>query len=264
SLKGRKCYGGLDLSTSEDMTAFVLVFPPEDINDEDDKFIVIPHYWIPEESVKKRSAKERVKYQEWIKSGLLKTTEGAVINYNFVQEEIENLREIYNFREIAYDRWGAGLLRQNLEKARFKMEDFGQGYASMSPASKELMKLVLEEWIAHGGHKILRWNFDNIKVKQDEVGNIKPVKDNKSSSERIDGAIAMIMALQTAIDYLSRKQGGVAVYDFDNNTVTRVGENNYENSESYDERFGYAKKNRDSDNDDKPKEQSYDERFGYN
>jgi phage terminase large subunit-like protein len=234
SLKGRECYGGLDLSTTEDMTAFVLVFPPEDMNDENDKFIVLPFFWIPEESIERRVLKDRVPYDEWEKAGLIKTTDGAVIDYNYIQEEIESLRELYRIKEIAFDRWGAHLIRQNLENARFKMVDFGQGYASMSPASKELMRLILEERIAHGGNKILRWNFDNIVVKQDEVGNIKPNK--QKAIERIDGAIALIMSLDRAIvNSVKRKGGGIAVYDFDSDTVTRGGETK---KLTYDERFG--------------------------
>jgi phage terminase large subunit-like protein len=263
SLQGRDCYGGLDLSTTEDMTAFVLVFPPQD--DDDDKFIVLPTFWIPEESIHKRVVKDRVPYDEWVALGLLKTTDGAVINYNFIQEEIERLRELYNIKEIAYDRWGAHLLRQNLENARFKMVDFGQGYASMSPASKELMRFILEERIAHSGNKILRWNFDNIVVKQDEAGNIKPDKQN--ATERIDGAIAMIMALDRAIVNSAKKRGGgLAVYDFDNNTVTRDGETTEIKSDlSYDERFNLNSGDNsesDSDDDNKPRRPSYNERFG--
>jgi len=92
--------------------------------------------------------------------------------FKFCKKNALTLPEpLWYAKEIAYDRWGASLIRQNLERARFKMFDFGQGYSSMSPASKELMRLVIER-IAHGGHRVLRWNFDNIKVKQDIQGNI--------------------------------------------------------------------------------------------
>jgi phage terminase large subunit-like protein len=203
-LKGRKCYGGLDLSSTEDMTAFVLAFPPED---DDDKFIVLPFFWLPEETLQKRVLGDRVPYDQWAARRLMHTTDGAVINYNFVQKRIEELRDIYDIQDIAYDRWGAHLLQQNMEDAGFTMIRFGQGYQSMSPASKELMRLVLERRIAHGGHPILRWNMDNIVVKQDEAGNIKPDKDK--ASERIDGAVAMIMALDRAIK--NEQQG--SIYD---------------------------------------------------
>jgi len=193
ALAGRKCYGGLDLSSTRDMTAFVLVFPPED---EDDKFVVLPFFWLPEDAIEAR-VRQRVPYDQWKARGLLETTDGAVINYKFIERKIEELAGVYEIKEIAFDRWGAHLLRQNLEDSGFNMVKFGQGFKDMSPASKELMRLVLERRIAHGGHPVLRWNMDNIVVKEDEAGNIKP--DKKKATEKIDGAVATIMALDRAI-----------------------------------------------------------------
>jgi phage terminase large subunit-like protein len=183
-LAGRKCYGGLDLSSTNDMTAFVLAFPPDD---DDGKFVILPFFWIPESAMWRRVKNNHVPYDQWAAQGLLQTTEGDVINYKFVQKKIEELSDIYNIREIAFDRWGAEMLRQNLEDAGFEMGRFGQGYKSISPASKELMRLVLERRIAHGGNPILRWNFDNIVVTSDAAGNIKP--DKEKATEKIDGAI---------------------------------------------------------------------------
>ena len=80
------------------------------------------------------------------------------------------------------------------------------------------MRLTLSGRIAHGGNKVLRWNFDNIVVQQDEAGNIKP--DKKRATEKIDGAVATIMALDRAILQTREAQPGIAIYDFDNNTVT--------------------------------------------
>ncbi len=196
SLAGRKCYGGLDLSSTNDMTAFVLVFPPDDQTDENDKYVMLPFFWIPKEAVYMRVKNHHVPYDQWVARGFLEATDGTVINYKFVQKKIEDLNKVYNIADIAFDRWGAALLRQNLEDAGLEMEDFGQGYKSLSPASKELMRLVLERRIAHGGHPILRWNMDNIVVKMDEAGNIKP--DKKRAMEKIDGAVAAIMALDRA------------------------------------------------------------------
>jgi len=194
SLAGRECYAGLDLSSTRDMTAFVLCFPPED---EEDKFVFLPFFWLPEESLEKRVIKDHVPYDQWKAQGFLETTEGAVINYKFVERKIEELADIYEIKEIAFDRWGAHLLRQNLEDKGFNMMKFGQGFQSMSPPTKELLRLVLEKRIAHGGNPILRWNMDNIVVREDEAGNIKP--DKKRATERIDGAVAAIMALERAI-----------------------------------------------------------------
>ena len=110
---------------------------------------------------------------------------------------IESLGERFNIREIAFDRWGAVQMVQNLEGMGFTVVPFGQGFKDMSPPTKELMKLVLEQRIAHGGHPVLHWMMDNIFIRTDPAGNIKP--DKEKSTEKIDGAVAMIMALDHAI-----------------------------------------------------------------
>ena len=205
SLAGRECYAGLDLSSSTDVTAFVLVFPPR--NDEE-KFIILPFFWIPEENMKTRVRRDHVPYDIWEQQGFMMTTEGNVVHYGFIEAFIEELGTKYNIKEIAFDRWGAVQMVQNLEGMGFTVVPFGQGYKDMSPPTKELMKLTLEEKITHGGHPVLRWMMDNIFVKTDPAGNIKP--DKEKSTERIDGAVALIMALDRAI----RNRGGCAsVYD---------------------------------------------------
>lgn len=193
-LEGRVCYGGLDLSSNTDITAFVLVFPPLD---ESDKYAVLPYFWIPEDNVDLRVRRDHVPYDVWQRQGKLETTEGNVVHYGYIEKFVERLGERFNIREIAFDRWGAVQMVQNLEGMGFTVVPFGQGFASMSPPTKELMKLVLEEKIAHGGHPVLRWNMDNIFIRTDPAGNIKA--DKAKSTEKIDGAIALIMALDRAI-----------------------------------------------------------------
>ena len=205
-LKGRVCYGGLDLSSTTDITAFVLVFPPED---EDDKYYILPYFWIPEDNLELRVRRDHVNYALWEKQGFLKTTEGNVVHYGYIEKFIEALGEEYNIREIAFDRWGAIQMVQNLEGMGFTVVPFGQGFKDMSPPTKELMKLTLEQKLAHGGHPVLRWMMDNIYIRTDPAGNIKA--DKEKSTEKIDGAVATIMALDRAI----RCGGGTgsSVYD---------------------------------------------------
>lgn len=193
-LEGRVCYGGLDLSSTTDITAFVLVFPPVD---ENDKFQVLPYFWMPEDNIALRMRRDHVQYDLWEKQGFMLTTEGNVVHYGFIEKFIEGLGELYNIREIAFDRWGAVQMVQNLEGLGFTVVPFGQGFKDMSPPTKELMKLTLEEKIAHGGHPVLRWMMDNIFIKTDPAGNVKP--DKEKSTERIDGAVATIMALDRAL-----------------------------------------------------------------
>ena len=194
ALEGRVCYGGLDLSSTTDITAFVLVFPP---TDEDDLYSVLPFFWMPEDNIDLRVRRDHVPYDLWQRQGHLLTTEGNVVHYGFIERLIEELGERYNIREIAFDRWGAVQMVQNLEGLGFTVVPFGQGFKDMSPPTKELMKLTLEGKLAHGGHPVLRWMMDNIFVRTDPAGNIKP--DKEKSTERIDGAVAAIMALDRAI-----------------------------------------------------------------
>ena len=206
SLEGRVCYGGLDLSSSTDITAFVLVFPPLD---EDDKYTVLPFFWMPEGNIDLRVRRDHVNYDLWQKQGFLKTTEGNVVHYGFIEAFIEELGTKYNIREIAFDRWGAVQMTQNLENLGFTVVPFGQGFKDMSPPTKELMKLTLEQKIAHGGHPVLRWMMDNIFIRTDPAGNIKA--DKEKSTEKIDGAVATIMALDRAIR--CGNDNGESVYD---------------------------------------------------
>lgn len=205
NLAGRDCYGGLDLSSSTDITAFVLVFPPR--NDEE-KYIILPFCWIPEENMRLRVRRDHVPYDLWAMEGCLQTTEGNVIHYGFIEQFIERLGTRYHIKEIAFDRWGAVQMVQNLEGMGFTVIPFGQGYKDMSPPTKELMKLTLEQRIAHGGHKVLRWMMDNVFVRQDPAGNIK--MDKEKSTEKIDAAVATVMALDRAIRN-ERNEG--SVYD---------------------------------------------------
>lgn len=193
-LEGRICYGGLDLSSTTDITAFVLVFPPLE---EEEPYQILPYFWIPEDSLDLRVKRDHVPYDIWKKQGFLETTEGNVIHYGFIEKFIEQLGEKYNIKEIAFDRWGAVQMVQNLEGMGFTVVPFGQGFKDMSPPTKELMKLVLEKRIAHGGHPVLRWMMDNIFIRTDPAGNIKA--DKEKSTEKIDGVIATIMGLDRAI-----------------------------------------------------------------
>ena len=205
-LEGRVCYGGLDLSSTTDITAFVLVFPPLD---DEDKYIILPYFWIPEDNLTLRVNRDHVPYDVWERQGYLQTTEGNVVHYGFIEQFIEKLGERFNIREIAFDRWGAVQMVQNLEGMGFTVVPFGQGFKDMSPPTKELMKLTLEQKIAHGGHPVLRWMMDNIFVRTDPAGNIKA--DKEKSTEKIDGAVATIMGLDRAIR--CGVNTGASVYD---------------------------------------------------
>lgn len=205
SLRGRMCYGGLDLSSTSDITALVLAFPPRN---DDEKYILLPFFWLPEDTLELRCRRDHVLYDVWQKQGFIQTTEGNVIHYGFIEKFIERLGETYNIREIAYDRWNATQMVQNLEDMGFTMVPFGQGFKDMSPPSKELFKLLMEGNIVHGGNPVLKWMAGNVVMRQDPAGNIKP--DKEKSVEKIDGIVASIMALDRCI---RNGTGSGSVYD---------------------------------------------------
>jgi phage terminase large subunit-like protein len=193
-LYGRECYGGLDLSSTSDITAFVLVFPPRT---ESEKYIALPYFWLPEDTLELRCRRDHVLYDVWKRKGFVNTTEGNVVHYGFIEKYIEELGEKFNIREIAFDRWNATQMVQNLEDMGFTVIPFGQGYKDMSPPSKELYKLLMGGDIVHGGNPVLKWMAQNVVMRQDPAGNIKP--DKEKSTEKIDGIVAMIMGLDRAI-----------------------------------------------------------------
>ena len=205
SLAGRDCYAGLDLASTSDITAFVLVFPPRSV---DEKYIVLPFFWLPEDTLELRCRRDHVLYDVWERQGYIHTTEGNVVHYGFIERFIEDLGTKYHIKEIAYDRWNATQMVQNLEDEGFTMVPFGQGFKDMSPPSKELYKLLMEGNIVHGGNPVLKWMAQNVVMRQDPAGNIKP--DKERSVEKIDGIVALIMGLDRCI-----RNGGesTSVYD---------------------------------------------------
>lgn len=206
SLEGRDCYAGLDLSSIGDITALVLIFPPRD---EDEKFVLLPYFWIPEETIPRRVKANSVPYDIWEKQGHLLATEGNVIHYDFIEKFICDLAEKYHILEIAVDRWNATHMIQNLEDAGFTMVPFGQGFASMSTPTKEFYRLLMEGQIVHAGHPVLRWMAGNVVIETDAAENIKVTK--AKSKEKIDGIVASIMALDRCLRNQGEQQG--SVYD---------------------------------------------------
>jgi len=206
NLEGRECYGGLDLSSTGDITAFVLMFPPRN---EEEKYILLPFFWVPEETIPQRVKVNSVPYDVWERQGYLMSTEGNVIHYDFIEKFIEELGEKYHILEIAFDRWGATQMVQDLEGMGFTVVPFGQGYSSMSAPTKEFYKILMEGNMVHGGHPVLRWMAGNVVIDTDPAGNIKVTKAR--SKEKIDGIVAAIMALDRCIRNQVQKQG--SVYD---------------------------------------------------
>jgi phage terminase large subunit-like protein len=201
-LRGKRCFAGLDLSTSTDLSAFVLVFP-----DEHGGFDVVARAWCPADTIRERSQRDRAPYLHWRDQNYLTTTSGNTVDYDVIREDIKSLAADYAIAEIAYDRWNSHQIVTQLQHDGAKLVPFGQGFLSMSGPAKELEKLVLSGKLRHGGHPVLRWCISNTVVEQDAAGNIKPSK--RKSTERIDLTVALVMALARAIT----DGGGPSVYE---------------------------------------------------
>lgn len=185
-LKGCACWGGLDLSNVSDITAYVLLFH------ENDRFQLLPHFWIPEEKMQEKIRKENINYDKWVAEGYVTVTSGNVIDYDF-KADILRIVADYDLKTSAYDRWNSSQTIIDLQNEGMECNPFGQGYGSMSAPTKEFEKLVLTEKIEHFGNPVLRWMLASTLVKTDPAGNIKP--DKEKSTQKIDGIVAAIMAL---------------------------------------------------------------------
>jgi phage terminase large subunit-like protein len=189
-LKGRRCFGGLDLSSTTDISPFVLLFEQ---TVEDPLWRVLPFFFLPKDNIAFRCKRDRVPYDVWERQGLFILTEGPVVDYRVIRATINDLRDEFQIVQIAFDRWNATEIVQNLMDDGHEMVRVGQGFASMQAPTKRLLELVLSGVLAHGGNVVLRWMASNVIVQMDPAGNIKP--DKARSREKIDGIVALIMAI---------------------------------------------------------------------
>lgn len=202
SLAGKACYGGLDLASSTDIAVLIL-----DFSDEEGNHTFLSNFWVPSENMRERGLRDKVDYEVWARQGFITATPGNVIDYAHIRTKVEELAKVFDIKEIAFDRWGAVQITQELTEAGITVTPFGQGYKDMTPPTKEFMTLLLSGKIRHGGNPVLTWMADNVMVRTDPAGNIKP--DKGRSKEKIDGIVAMIMALDRA----TRNKESGSVFD---------------------------------------------------
>lgn len=193
AMKGRKAWGGVDLSSTTDLTCVAWLFPPDE---EDGIWSVVPHFYCPEVGIKRRSHLDKVPYVTWAKSGALYPTPGNAVDYHYVQRRIYSDAEEFEVQKIGVDRWNATQFTQELLDEGLDAMLFGQGFASMSAPAKFLEMLLLARRLDHGGHPVLAWNARNVAVSSDAADNIKP--DKKKSTERIDGIVSTVEAIGVA------------------------------------------------------------------
>lgn len=185
-----QCYGGLDLSATTDLTAFVLLFPFRGR-------IYVRHWaWLPADGIIEREHRDRVPYRQWAKQGRIELIAGQIIDHRVVTARIIELSRRYRIESVMFDRWGAIPVYTELADAGIMMAQMGQGFQSMSAPTKELQKAVLSGALAHGGCPLLRWQASCATVASDPAGNIKLVKpDRLRYARRIDSLVAAVMAL---------------------------------------------------------------------
>lgn len=179
--------GALDLSSKRDFCCLGIINPAT--------FQFLPYFWIPEINLKNRNYRDQI--MTWARQGHVEITKGNVVDYNAIRQKIDYLASKLNFVEIAYDPWNSTQLVNNLLDDGANMIEHRQGFASMSPAIKELEQLILTKKFNHGGNPVLRWMNSNVTLKEDPAGNIK--LDKAKSTEKIDGMVVLAMCISRAI-----------------------------------------------------------------
>jgi phage terminase large subunit-like protein len=204
-LVGKKCYIGLDLSSTYDITAAGLIFPPQDGFDD---WRVMFEAWIPEDNMKERVHRDHVPYDRWVNQKYLHATPGNVVDYEFVEARLIALSKQYNVQVIATDPWNSRMLTQRLQREGLEVVEVAQNMNNMSPAMKEIERLLKSGLMTHEPHPLARWCFGNVNVVVDGNGNIKPMKNK--SADRIDVIVAMINGMvMAALNEENQKQPGI-------------------------------------------------------
>jgi phage terminase large subunit-like protein len=210
-LAGYPIYCGLDLSETQDLTSLVMVAKIGD------QWHVRPTFWLPRQGLEQKARKDRVPYDLWYKQGHLETTPGSAVEYSYVAQKLRTLFETHDIRAVAFDRYGMRHLRPWLTQCGFtdaeqeRFQDFGQGFVSMSPAIREMEALLLNGKIRHAMHPVLTMCAANAVTESDAAGNRKLSK--KRSRGRIDGLVALTMALAVATTQENKPKAFVSIFD---------------------------------------------------
>lgn len=195
-MKGRRAYGGLDLSSTTDLTAYVLNFEPREPGE---PWAAFAWFWLPDDNLAERERKDRVPYGLWKHQGHLLTTPGGAVNKRHVARVIAQTAAEHNIVTIGYDLWGVAALKTILQEEGISLPlvGFGQGYKSMGPAWAEFEERLINGRQAHPGHPVLTWNAANAVTVTDPAGNHKPAKDRATG--RIDGLVALVMSIGVSL-----------------------------------------------------------------
>jgi len=206
ALRGRTCYGGLDLGSTSDLTSLCLLFP------EEVGYQALWYHWCPKDTAHRRKNRDRVDYLQWAAENLIELTPGNETDYRLIRNRIQAIADRYGMIEIAVDRLFQGAqLCQDLvdDMGEDHVIPFGMGYYSMAAPTQELERLVNRGELQHGGNALVRWMVSNTIVREDPAGNLKP--DKSKSAEKIDGVVSCLMALGRAM--IGAQAAGPSVYE---------------------------------------------------
>ncbi len=207
ALAGRACHGGLDLASVEDVTAFSLAFPSPD-----GSYDALWRFWLPEDRLPALSKRTAGESDVWVREGWLRTTPGNVVDNDEIVRQIVADGSRFQLKTVAFDRWGATDVTRRLMDDGLDCVPTGQGYQSMTGPLKEMLRLVKQQRLRHGGNPVMRWMVDNLAVDIDSAANVKPAKDK--ASDKIDGVPALAMALRECMAELAEVPTPARVYGF--------------------------------------------------
>lgn len=194
-LLGRRCFGGLDLASTRDLTAFALVFPPDET---DGEWYVLVWFWCPQQKIDEASKDDAADYPTWAARGYIEATPGDVTDYAPVRRKIDEARRLYDIAEIGFDRWNAQQLCNDLMEDGAPMVEVPQNTGGMYPGTRRLEELVYGKRLRHGGNPVLRYCAGNVALLYDSNGNFRPDKKRSNLNGRIDGIVATVMAMSRA------------------------------------------------------------------
>ncbi|MFG1481221.1 terminase TerL endonuclease subunit [Xanthobacter sp. V4C-4] len=193
-LEGRPCWVGIDLSSVEDLTAVVAVFPSAGA-DGHARYDVVPMFFLPEAGLARKAERDRADYLRWKDEGVLTVTAGNVVDHGAIIAHVVGLGERFGVQEVAIDRWNSTAVNTALQEEGFTINQFGQGFASMAAPVKELKRAILAGHFRHDGNPLLRLCFGNAVAERDAAENEKFTKEKARERGRIDGAVAAAMAI---------------------------------------------------------------------
>lgn len=199
-LEGKRCYGGLDLSTTTDLTAFVLLFPPQEGLD---TWVAVFYAWRPEDTVLEAEQRDHVSYRDWERAGFLTLCPGDMVDFTMVEGTILMAKEKYRLELLGVDPYLSRTLTPRLEAQGIPVLEIPQDMKNMSPAMKELERLIRKHEMLHIHNTCARWNFGNVRCAVDGNENIKPMKNR--SIGRIDIIVAWIIAMAVALIAVNQK-----------------------------------------------------------